>query len=105
MAAMWLWSRVMPYSTFEAGGGSWLRRDIHIPVGPRWLRLDDVSATVSLASMSNSHHAVNAGFASDNCRWTRHNSRALLQSRLAVRDSDGYIHRVVYYATLTGRLR
>jgi hypothetical protein len=98
---------VSGYATFnfKGRGSSWIHRDIHIPVGPRWMRLDDVCASVSLASVSNSHHAVNAGFATDNCRWTRHNGRALLQSRLAVRDSDGYLHRVVYNAALSGRLR
>lgn len=89
---------------FKGRGSSWRREDIYIRFGPRWRRLDDVTAVVALASVSNKHHSVNAGWAVDNCRWTTHGGRILLQSRLAVRDSDGYIHRVAYYATALGDL-
>jgi hypothetical protein len=90
---------------FRGTGGSWRHRDLNMVVGPNWRRLDDVSATISLASISNRNRAVNAGWATDNCRWSRRSNRILLQSRLAVRDSDGYIHRVAYKAVATGALR
>ena len=90
--------------SFKGTGGSWRHDDIYIRIGPRWNRLDDCAAVVSLASISNRHHAVNAGWAVDNCRWTTYGGRLLLQSRLAVKDSDGYIHRVAYHATVVGDL-
>ena len=89
---------------FRGTGGSWRKRDLNIVIGPRWRRVDDVSATIALASVSNKNEAVNAGWAADNCRWSRRDGRILLQSRLAVRDSDGYVHRVAYKAVATGRI-
>jgi hypothetical protein len=89
---------------FKGTGGSWKRDDIYIRVGPRWSRLDDCAAVVSLASISNRNVANDAGWAVDNCRWTTYGGRLLLQCQLAVRDSDGYIHRVAYHATALGNL-
>jgi len=90
---------------FRGTGGAWRRRDLNILIGPTWLRLDDVSASVTLASISNKNRANDTGWAADNCRWSRSNGRILLQSRLAVSDSDGYVHRVAYKTVATGRLR
>jgi hypothetical protein len=87
---------------FKGSGGSWRCDDLYIRVGPIWRRLDDVCPSVSLASISNRNVANNAGWAVDNCRWTTMGGRILLQSRLCIRDSDGYIHRVAYKIDAVG---
>lgn len=89
---------------FKGTGSNWRHEDIYITFGPTWSQLVDVVPIVSLASVSNRNHAVNAGWAVDNCRWATFNGRILLQAQLAVRDIDGYIHRVAYQATAIGRL-
>ncbi|OEU69811.1 MAG: hypothetical protein BA863_04205 [Desulfovibrio sp. S3730MH75] len=89
---------------FKGSGSSWKRDDIWIPIGPEWNPLYDVVPVVSLASISNRHHAVNAGWAVDNCRWVTYNRRILLKCRVAIRDSDGYLQRLAYQATAIGRL-
>lgn len=94
------------YAVFnlKGTGANWRREDLYMAIGPQWQDLDDVAAVVTPASFSNSNHAMNAGWAVDNCRRTTWNKRILLQSQLAVRDSDGYIHRVAYQITAIGKL-
>jgi hypothetical protein len=87
---------------FQGTGGTWRRDDIYIVIGPIWRRLDGVVPVVSLASISNQHTAVDAGWAVDNCRWTTLGGRILLQSRVAISDSDGHLLRLTYQATAMG---
>lgn len=89
---------------FKGTGSSWRHDDLYIAVGPAWNQLVDAVPVVSLASISNRGHAINAGWAVDNVRWATYNKRILIQSQLAVRDSDGYIHRVAYQVTAIGKL-
>ena len=95
------------YAVFSfkgASGSYWKCNDLWIQVGPNWRRLEDVVSVVSLASIYNKSRAINAGWAVDNCRWTTYGGRILLQSKVCVRDSDGYLFRVAYYATAKGYL-
>jgi hypothetical protein len=85
-------------------GGSWRCVIGEIVRGPRWRRLDDVAPIVSLASIGNKDHAVNAGWAVDWCNWYRLNNRIYLRFKLCVRDSDGYLYRVAYQITAVGIL-
>jgi hypothetical protein len=89
---------------FKGSGGSWRRDQLWINVGPVWRRLDDVCPSVTLASISNSHHAVNAGWAVDWCNWTTMGGRILLRCGIGIRDSDGYILRAVYHVNAVGLL-
>lgn len=89
---------------FKGSGGVWRHDDLYMQIGPIWRRIDDVTPVVSLASISNKEHAVNAGWAVDNCRWTTMGNRILLQCRLAIRDVDGYIHRVAYQVNAMGQI-
>ena len=88
---------------FKGSGQDWRREDLYMQIGPKWSNLQDVAAVVSLASISNIETAINAGWAVDNCRWGTINGRIHLQCQLAVRDIDGYIHRVAYQITAIGR--
>lgn len=89
---------------FKGSGGSWRCDDLYIQIGPTWSRLDDVCPSVALASIANDGTAENAGWAVDNCRWTTLGERILLQSRVCVRDSDGFLYRVVYHVNAVGLL-
>jgi hypothetical protein len=62
--------------------------------------------TAALASISNSRTAVDAGWASDDARveFDSKTRRFNLIVGLAVRDSDGYVHRVAYTVTMLGVL-
>ena len=93
-----------PVFNFKGSGGSWRCDDLYIVMGPFWRRLDGVVPVVSLASISNQHTAVDAGWAVDNCRWTTYGGRILLQSRVCIRDVDGYLHRVTYQVTAMGQI-
>jgi hypothetical protein len=85
-------------------GGSWRCVIGEIVRGPVWRRLDDVAPIVSLASISNKYHAVNAGRAVDWCTWSYRAGRIYLRCKLCVRDVDGYLHRVAYQITAVGIL-
>jgi hypothetical protein len=90
------------YFNFKGTGSAWRRDDAYVVIGPFWHRLDDVAPMAALGSWSNEHTAVDAGAAVDNCRWAVYNGRILLQVALAVRDSDGWVHRFGYTATAVG---
>jgi len=94
------------YAIFDFKGTAnqqWRREDLYMKMGPKWTNLQDVAPVVSLASISNVSTAVDAGWAVDNCRWGTINGHIHLQCRLAVRDVDGYIHRVAYHITAIGK--
>jgi hypothetical protein len=90
--------------TFQGNAGQWLRDDLYVLVGPAWRRVDGVAPVASLASIYNNQQAVNAGWATDNCRWAVYNSQILLIVALAVSDIDGYVLRASYQATALGLL-
>jgi hypothetical protein len=87
---------------FRGSGGSWKRDELYIVAGPAWENLLDAVPMAALASISNTNHAVNAGWAVDGVSWATYNRRLLLRIPIAIRDSDGYLHRVSYQITATG---
>ncbi len=89
---------------WKGSGGSWKRDEFLIPVGPTWSNLQDVAPMVTISAISNSNHAVNAGWAIDWCNWGTQNRRLLIRAGSAIRDSDGFLLRVAYTATCIGRL-
>ena len=91
-----------PVFSFKGSGGSWRREELWINIGPVWRRLDDVCPSVAPAALANSHHAVNAGWAVDWCAWTTMGGRILLRCGIAIRDSDGFLLRVVYHVNSVG---
>jgi len=89
----------------ERGTGStWHYDDLWILTDVVWTRVSVVQASVSLASISNLGEAINAGWGTDAVSTALYNNRIMLQVRLAVRDSDGYMHRVSYQVTAMGTL-
>lgn len=90
---------------FKGSGSSWKRDEFLIPVGPQWSSLQDVAPLVTISAIANSHHAVNAGWAIDNCSWSTYNGALLIKARAAIRDVDGWLIRIAYHATCIGRLR
>jgi hypothetical protein len=93
--------------------GTWNRKDLVFRIGPQWVRgrVDSVPV-VSMTSIMNVAVAHNAGWAVDNCSLTYFEVfpgppsgvQLELKCRVAVRDSDGYMFRVNYYATSVGTL-
>ncbi len=109
------------YAIFDEGikgtGSDWHRVDvILVPEGPEWVIpeeiedvpgiLEGVVATVVPASIYNRNVANNAGWAVDNCFASLESDSGLmaLHSRVAVRDSDGYMLRLAYQATAIGTI-
>jgi hypothetical protein len=91
--------------------GTWNRKDLVFRVGPRWIPPVDSVPVVSMTSIMNVAVAHNAGWAVDDCRVTFFEVvpgppgvQLELTCRVAVRDSDGFMFRVNYYATTVGRL-
>ena len=86
---------------------------IHVspPNGPIWVNIDECAPVVALAAIYNGGYAVNAGWAVDWTEWTTYTwpgepgPHLLLDSDIAVSDSDGILLRVSYQATVLGTLR
>jgi len=89
---------------FVGTGGTYRIDDLWIVAGPVWRTIRGVVPYTALASISNDHTAVDAAWATDNCRWTTFGGRLLLQSRVAIKDSDGHLLRVSYHATVLGQI-
>jgi hypothetical protein len=63
----------------------------------------DITATASLASISNEGPAHGAGWAVDRCRATQDpTGRVIIKADLAVRDIDGAVLRIAYTAIALG---
>jgi hypothetical protein len=105
---------------FPGTGPDWRRDDLDfilhqppLPPGPppspsNWRRVDDVVPVIALATIANDGAANDAGWAIDDCRWTTVPSAAggfsnvQLKGQVAARDTDGYILRLAYHATVIG---
>jgi hypothetical protein len=105
---------------FRGIGADWLRDDISFilhqpqfppappPIRSNWQRIDSVVPVISLATIANDGGARDAGWAIDDCRWSAVPSAqgALfdveLRGQVAARDTDGYILRLAYQATVIG---
>ena len=91
--------------------GTWNRKELLIRVGPQWRTAPVSVPVVSMSSIMNVDVANNAGWAVDNCEVTLFQQlptpgtfQVELRSRVAVRDSDGFMFRVNYYTTSLGDL-
>ena len=90
--------------------GSWNRKGLVFRIGPRFRTVDRIAPVVSMTSIMNVNAANNAGWAVDFCEDyetftpSRRSRTVFLQCRVGVRDSDGFMFRVNYYATMLGRL-
>jgi hypothetical protein len=97
------WRRYLARVTLPRQGLEWVALDAVDPARRR-VRYEGGTVSVHLASISNLHTAVNAGWAAD---WatpgTDGNGSLILEIRVAVRDSDGYIHRLGYQAQVLAR--
>jgi len=103
------------YAVFNEGfkGRStteWRRDEVFVvppaPRAPAWATLDEVAAVVVPSAIYNRGRAVDAGWAIDSCRPAlREDGLLSLICQIAVRDTDGYIFRLAYQATVIGRRR
>jgi len=97
---------------FVGTSGDWRRDSLAIHVSPPiWQAngIEDCAPVVALAALWNGSYAVNAGWAVDWTDWTTYawpgeGPHLLITSGLAVSDTDGYLIRVSYQATVLGRL-
>ena len=93
---------------FQGTGSDWLRDSVSFEVGRSFMESEFLRAvaTASLASIANDHKAVNAGWAVDRVTVSRSAStgKTMLTINLAVRDSDGYVHRVAYEASVLAKV-
>jgi hypothetical protein len=109
---------------YKGTGGSWRRDRLLIRTPVVWgmapefptpgFTIDDTPQrilTASLASISNSNEAIQAGWATDATstsmeRIPRTNTgRIIIAIDLAVRDSDGFIHRVAWDMKVLGTIK
>jgi hypothetical protein len=77
------------------------------PVPSNWQRIDDVVPVIALATIANDGTAFDAGWALGDCRWSVPSAFAALSNvelrgQVAARDTDGYILRLAYQATVIG---
>jgi hypothetical protein len=116
----WFLRRLRPIRV-SGTGPDWLRDDLFFilaeppgpgvggpPVPSNWQRIDDVVPVISLATIANDGTAYDAGWAIDDCRWRPVPSafgalsNVELRGQVAARDTDGYILRLAYQATVIG---
>jgi hypothetical protein len=88
----------------------WRYADLLLPIGPVWVGQPlGCSPIISLASIGNQGESMNAGWAVDEIQWTARGvapgrSQIRVESRLAVRDTDGGLFRVAFHITAYGEL-
>jgi hypothetical protein len=106
------------YALFGLKGspdGGWNHKKLQFEIGPKWINAPQIVPVASLASVMNKGVANNAGWAVDDCDAfstapdtgvpdTHQKTQMHLSCRIAVRDSDGILYRVSYYATMLGTL-
>jgi hypothetical protein len=93
--------------TFKGTGSNWRKDTLTFQVGRTFTttQFKKAVATAALASISNADHAVNAGWAVDKVTARRASSgKVELVMDLAIRDVDGYIHRVGYEVNVLAKL-
>jgi hypothetical protein len=90
--------------TFKGTGGKWRHDSISFKIGRTFTQeqFHRAVATASLASIANSKHAVNAGWAVDSvdADWDDESGKIEVTARLAVVDSNGYLYRMGYQVTV-----
>jgi hypothetical protein len=92
---------------FKGSGGSWRHDTLTFQIGRTFTssQFRKVVAAASLASISNNDHAVNAGWAVDRVEAKRaSNGKTEVKMNLAIRDVDGYVHRVAYEVNVLAKL-
>lgn len=94
---------------FKGESGDYWRRDvIQFKLGRSFGPGEVVKAigTGSLASIFNQSHAVNAGWAVDDCDadWDDESGRIQVRASVAVRDSDGHVLRMSYVVHVLAKL-
>ncbi|MGX9726200.1 MAG: hypothetical protein ACTFAK_02420 [Candidatus Electronema sp. VV] len=68
-------------------------------------RIEQQTSIVTVNSIFNAGHSVNAGYAVDSCgvdRTGRFNHLVSIQGAVAIRDVDAFLYRIGYYSTLLG---
>ena len=89
---------------FKGTGGDWRRDSISFPIGRTFQpgQFIRAIATASLASIFNQNVANNAGWAveSVDADWDDESGQVQLSAQLAVRDSDGFLNRIAYQASV-----
>lgn len=93
--------------TFKGTGKEWLRDTLTFQIGDPFTttQFKKAVATASLASISNTSHAVNAGWAVDKVEAKRaSNGKIELTLKLAIRDIDGFLHRVAYEVNVLAKI-
>jgi hypothetical protein len=102
--------------SLKGDNDSWKHADLYFGIitdarGDKVFYSERGTVLVTPASIANDDHAVNAGWAVDTCSVTTqspqnvHNGNINITARLAIRDRDGWLYRVGYYATVWGTYR
>ena len=68
-------------------------------------RIEQQTSIVTVNSIFNAGHSVNAGYAVDSCgvdRTGQFNHFVSIQGAVAIRDVDAFLYRIGYYSTLLG---
>jgi hypothetical protein len=89
---------------FKGTGSAWRRDELFILTDAVWQGTPTIEGVAALASISNSHEAVDAGWATDAVNFAMWDSRILIRVNLAVSDIDGNLNRVAYHCTAVGTL-
>jgi hypothetical protein len=105
---MFIYTGTAVFSSRGGVGANWLRGPISFEVGRTFTPTQFVKAvaTAPLASISNLHHAVNAGWAIDRVEAYRdsNSGKTRIKMDYAIRDIDSYLHRVAYKLTVQAKL-
>ena len=105
---MYIYTGIAVFHSRGAIGSNWLRNSISFEVGRSFTstQFKKAIAIASLASISNVSHAVNAGWAVDKVVTGRSaiTGKTKVTLNFAIRDIDGYLHRIAYRVTVLAKL-
>lgn len=96
------WTRRHMHIYIPTAGRQWVDLPAHAPIQPDQTRFIGGTAMAAPAAVYNDNVSNDAGWAVD-AAWVQLDNGLQVAAHVAVRDSDGYLYRVGYHATVLGR--
>ncbi len=91
---------------FKGKSRDWVRGSVTIPISVphprgRWFKVKEGAGLATLNAIANEKESMDAGWAVDSTQVPS-NASFRVETKIAVRDKDGWLYRIGYYATAKG---
>lgn len=105
---MFIYTGIAIFNSRGGTGKNWVGMPISFDVGRQFTatQFKGAVAQVALASIANESHAVNAGWSVNSVEASRssNSGKTRVAINCALRDIDGYLHRIAYKVTVRAKL-